>query len=87
MLHRSRYFNVTAMVWRPADTAKAHNHEAWGMIGVISDDDIHAMPNPTPRDTVEIHIYGKDLVDLERLRLEAIAQTYRTFCSSKYDNC
>ena len=45
------------------------------------------MLNPTPRDTVEIHVYGKDLVDLERLRFNPEARVYTTFCSRKYDNC
>ena len=26
MLHRAPRFNVTAVVWRPGDTAAAHNH-------------------------------------------------------------
>jgi predicted metal-dependent enzyme (double-stranded beta helix superfamily) len=128
MLHRAPHFNVTAVVWRPNDTAKAHNHETWGMIGVIGneiqetrfrrlddgtkegyadievtevlvhkpravsllvppEDDIHEMLNPTPRDTVEIHVYGKDLVALQRLRFDPATQSVRTFCSPKYDNC
>jgi hypothetical protein len=35
MLHRAPRFNVTAVVWRPGDRAAAHNHETWGVIGVI----------------------------------------------------
>jgi predicted metal-dependent enzyme (double-stranded beta helix superfamily) len=128
MLHRAPRFNVTAVVWRPGDTAKAHNHRTWGMIGVVGneiqetrfrrlddgtqegyaelettdvlvhkpravsllvppEDDIHEMLNITPRDTVEIHVYGKDLVDLERLRFDPTAKRSVTFCSPKYDNC
>ena len=128
MLHRAPRFNVTAVVWRPGDTATAHNHRTWGMIGVIAneiqesrfrrlddgtkegyaelettdvlvhkpravsvlippEDDIHEMLNRTPRHTVEIHVYGKDLVDLERLRFDPDAKSYVTFCSPKYDNC
>lgn len=128
MLHRAPRFNVTAVVWRPGDTAKAHNHRTWGMIGAIGneiqetrfrrlddgalegfaelettavlvhkpravsllvppEDDIHEMLNTTPRDTVEIHVYGKDLVDLERLRFDPTAKRYVTFRSPKYDNC
>jgi predicted metal-dependent enzyme (double-stranded beta helix superfamily) len=37
MLHRAPRFNVTAVVWRPGDRAGAHNHETWGVIGVIND--------------------------------------------------
>jgi predicted metal-dependent enzyme (double-stranded beta helix superfamily) len=38
MLHRASRFNVTAVVWRPGDTAGAHNHETWGVIGVIDNE-------------------------------------------------
>jgi 3-mercaptopropionate dioxygenase len=38
MLHRSPQFNVTAVVWRPGDRAGAHNHETWGVIGVIDNE-------------------------------------------------
>src|SRR5882762_11871438 len=94
ILHRAPQFNVTAVVWRPGDRAGAHNHETWGVIGVIDNeieetryrvtegargnatlavqsvtrhgagavsrlvpptDEVHAMHNPTTRDTVEIH--------------------------------
>ena len=105
MLHRAPAFNVTSVVWRPGDTAGCHNHETWGVIGVIDneieetryrvveqpagkvsvevtsvtrygagavscllpgEDEIHGMKNPTQRDTVEIHVYGKDLHGLPR---------------------
>jgi predicted metal-dependent enzyme (double-stranded beta helix superfamily) len=54
---------------------------------VPPEDDIHEMLNPTSRDTVEIHVYGKDLVDLRRLRFDPSRKAYATFCSPKYDNC
>jgi predicted metal-dependent enzyme (double-stranded beta helix superfamily) len=38
MLHRAPRFNVTAVVWRPGDRAAAHNHETWGVIGVIGNE-------------------------------------------------
>jgi predicted metal-dependent enzyme (double-stranded beta helix superfamily) len=38
MVHRSPRFNITAVVWRPGDTANAHNHETWGVIGVIDNE-------------------------------------------------
>jgi predicted metal-dependent enzyme (double-stranded beta helix superfamily) len=105
MLHRAARFNVTSVVWRPGDRAGAHNHETWGVIGVVDDeieetryrvspgaggrdtlevqsvtrygpgavsclvppaDEVHAMFNPTARDTLEIHVYGKDLHGLPR---------------------
>ncbi len=128
MLHRAPRFNITAIIWRPGDTAKAHNHRTWGIIGVIGneiqetrfrrlddgsklgyaeldavgvlrhkprtvsrlippEEEIHEMLNPTPRDTVEIHVYGKDLAGLERLRFDPGTRTYATFKSPKYDNC
>ena len=104
MLHRAPHFNVTSVIWGPGDTAGAHNHETWGVIGVIDNeieetryqvtetgpgraqlavtrvmrhkpgavsclipgDEVHRMHNPTDRDTVEIHVYGKDLAGLPR---------------------
>jgi predicted metal-dependent enzyme (double-stranded beta helix superfamily) len=51
------------------------------------DDDIHEMANVTVRDTVEIHVYGKDLTDMERLRFDVQAKTVKIFASPKYDNC
>ena len=125
MLHRAPHFNVTAVIWGPGDRAGAHNHETWGVIGVIDneieetrytvtdngtgkatvavkgvsrhragavsrlipgDDEIHGMHNPTPRDTVEIHVYGKDLVDLQR-RTWSSDGTEKPLVSSKYLNC
>ena len=38
MLHRAPRFNVTSVVWRPGDTAGAHNHDTWGVIGVIDNE-------------------------------------------------
>lgn len=128
MLHRAPLFNISAVVWGPGDNAKAHNHETWGMVGVIEneiqetrfrrkdsgsqegcadlevtavvhnkagmvscliapDDDIHEMNNVTRRDTVEIHVYGKDLTDMPRLRFDVANKTVKTFASPKYDNC
>jgi predicted metal-dependent enzyme (double-stranded beta helix superfamily) len=124
MLHRSPRFNVTSVVWRPGDRAGAHNHETWGVIGVIDNeieetryrvaesgagrahletlrvmrhgpgavsvlvpgDEIHAMHNPTARDTVEIHVYGRDLVGLQR-RTWAEDGTDTPLVSPKYLNC
>jgi predicted metal-dependent enzyme (double-stranded beta helix superfamily) len=124
VLHRAPKFNVTSVVWRPGDRATAHNHETWGVIGVIDNeieetryrvtdagagraklevtsvtryrpgevsclvpgDEVHAMYNPTGRDTVEIHVYGKDLVGLKRRRWDDDgAET--PLVSDKYLNC
>jgi predicted metal-dependent enzyme (double-stranded beta helix superfamily) len=124
MLHRAPRFNVTSVIWRPGDSAGAHNHETWGVIGVIDNeieetryrvsetpggkaslevssvtrhargavsrlipgDEVHRMHNPTGRDTVEIHVYGKDLVDLRR-KMWSDDGTEKPLVSSKYLNC
>jgi len=128
MLHRAPLFNISSVVWGPGDNAKAHNHDTWGMVGVVEneiqetrfrrkdkgsnseyadlevstvlknqagmvscliapDDDIHEMNNVTDRDTVEIHVYGKDLTDMPRLRFDVATKSVKTFASPKYDNC
>jgi predicted metal-dependent enzyme (double-stranded beta helix superfamily) len=128
MLHRAPLFNISSVVWGPGDNAKAHNHDTWGMVGVVEneiqetrfrrkddgaangkaeleitamlknrsgmvsclispDDDIHEMNNVSDRDTVEIHVYGKDLTDMPRLRFDIASKTAKTFASPKYDNC
>src|SRR5205823_2811495 len=38
MLHRAPRFNVTSVVWGPGEAAAAHNHETWGVIGVIDNE-------------------------------------------------
>ena len=128
MLHRAPRFNITTVVWGPGDNAKAHNHDTWGLVGVVENeiqetrfrrrddranpnyadlevtdvlkntagmvsclvppgDDIHEMNNVTQRDTVEIHVYGKDLADMPRLRFDVATKTAKPFASPKYDNC
>ena len=128
ILHRAPQFNISSVVWGPGDTAKAHNHDTWGMIGVLENeiqetrfcrkddgshngcaelevtgvlknkagmvsclvspnDDIHEMNNVSDCDTVEIHVYGKDLTDMPRLRFDLLTKTVKIFASPKYDNC
>jgi predicted metal-dependent enzyme (double-stranded beta helix superfamily) len=128
MLHRAPRFNISSVVWGPGDNAKAHNHDTWGMVGVIENeiqetrfrrrddgtkagyadlevagvlknkagmvsyliapnDDIHEMNNVTDRNTVEIHVYGKDLTDMPRLRFDTATKGVKPFASPKYDNC
>jgi predicted metal-dependent enzyme (double-stranded beta helix superfamily) len=128
MLHRAPRFNVTAVVWGPGDGAKAHNHDTWGLVGVVEneiqetrfrrlddgskaeyarleikdvlknsagmvsclvppDDDIHEMNNVSDRNTVEIHVYGKDLAEMPRLRFDIATGGVKTFASPKYQNC
>jgi len=128
MLHRAPLFNITSVVWGPGDTAKAHNHDTWGLVGVLEnelqetrfrrrddglkegyaeleitavnrntagmvstllppDDDIHEMLNVTNNSTVEVHVYGKDLANLKRLRFDPKQKAVKFFASPKYDNC
>jgi predicted metal-dependent enzyme (double-stranded beta helix superfamily) len=125
MLHRTPRFNVTSVVWGPGETAAAHNHETWGVIGVIDNeieetryrveegvgggraklevktvmrhapgavsclvpgDEVHAMQNPTERDTVEVHVYGRDLAGLKRKTWTADG-TEKPLVTPKYMNC
>ena len=128
MLHRAPLFNVTSVVWGPGDGAKAHNHDTWGLVGVLEnelqetrfkrlddgtqkdfakleitginhnkagmvstlvapEDDIHEMLNVTRKNTVEVHVYGKDLANMPRLQFEIATNSVKTFASAKYDNC
>src|ERR1700745_1175654 len=38
MLHRAPNFNITTVVWGPGDNAKAHNHDTWGLVGVVENE-------------------------------------------------
>ena len=128
MLHRARLFNVTSVVWGPGDGAKAHNHDTWGLVGVVEnelqetrfvrrddgskegyaelevkgvnrnqtgmvstllapDNDIHEMLNTTLKNTVEVHVYGKDLANMQRLQFDVANKSVKFFASAKYDNC
>ena len=128
MLHRAPLFNVTSVVWGPGDGAKAHNHDTWGLVGVVEnelqetrftrrddgsktgfaefevtgvrqnkagmvstllapDDDILEMLNVTEKNTVEVHVYGKDLADMQRLQFDVAGKSVKFFASAKYDNC
>jgi predicted metal-dependent enzyme (double-stranded beta helix superfamily) len=128
MLHRAPLFNITTVVWGPGDGAKAHNHETWGLVGVLENelqetrfrrrddgskegfadleavalnrntagmvstlvapqDDIHEMLNVTQKNTVEVHVYGKDLANMQRLQFDVAQKRVKYFASPKYDNC
>src|SRR5439155_26463354 len=50
-------------------------------------DEIHRMDNPSDRSTVEIHVYGKDLVGLPRFRYDLETCQVKPFASEKFDNC
>jgi predicted metal-dependent enzyme (double-stranded beta helix superfamily) len=128
MLHRAPLFNITSVVWGPGDAAKAHNHDTWGLVGVVENElqetrfdrrddgakegyaelevtavnrntagkvstllspgnDIHAMLNVTQTNTIEVHVYGKDLANMRRLQFDVANKTVKFFASAKYDNC
>ena len=50
-------------------------------------DEIHALDNFSDRPTVEIHVYGRDLVGLERCRYDLESGKISTYVLGKYDNC
>jgi len=50
-------------------------------------DEIHQIDNPSDRPTVEIHVYGRDLVGLERCRYDLQTGKISTYVLGKYDNC
>ena len=50
-------------------------------------DEIHAMDNMSDRATFEIHVYGQDLVGLDRCQYNLETGQVKGFKSSKFDNC
>ena len=50
-------------------------------------DDIHAMDNFSDRHTVEIHVYGTDLVGYERHAYDLDTGAIKRMVSGKFDNC
>lgn len=54
---------------------------------LLPPDDIHGVLNTTGANTVDIHVYGKDLTGLPRLKFDLEKATVATFSSPKYDNC
>lgn len=49
-------------------------------------DEIHGMNNPTTENTVEIHVYGKDMKGLQRTRFDPDTGAVRPFITDRYDN-
>lgn len=54
---------------------------------VPHEDEIHRMDNFTDRPTVEIHVYGKDLVGLPRSMYDPATNTVIPIAQEKFDNC
>jgi 3-mercaptopropionate dioxygenase len=50
-------------------------------------DEIHAMDNFSDRATFEIHVYGQDLVGLERCQFNLETGEVKSFKSGKFNNC
>jgi predicted metal-dependent enzyme (double-stranded beta helix superfamily) len=127
-LHRGDGLFVSSVVWGPGDRIGPHDHQTWGLIGVMDNaiqetryrrvddreregfavleqgrsvlvkpgevtllvpgvDEIHRMDNDSDRATVEIHVYGKDLVGLPRFRYDLATNRVMPFASEKFDNC
>jgi len=127
-LYRGEGLFVSSVVWGPGDRVGPHDHQTWGLIGVMDNaiqetryrrvddrnrdgfavleqdrtslvkpgdvsllvpdvDEIHRMDNDTDRATVEIHVYGKDLVSLPRYRFDMDTNRVIPFASEKFDNC
>jgi predicted metal-dependent enzyme (double-stranded beta helix superfamily) len=127
-LYRGPKLFVSSVVWGPGDYVGPHDHQTWGMIGVIGNaiqetryrrvddrdkpdfvklerdrttlvkpgdvsllipeiDEIHRMDNPSDRSTVEIHVYGHDLVGLPRFRYDLEHCRAIGFASDPFDNC
>lgn len=127
-LYRGPGLFISSVVWGPGDHAGPHDHQTWGMIGVMSnaitetrfrrlddrskldcarlelrekrdvkpgeisllvpdEDEIHDMLNSTDRVTVEIHVYGQDLVGLPRHTYDLATGAVKVWASGKFDNC
>jgi predicted metal-dependent enzyme (double-stranded beta helix superfamily) len=127
-LYRGPGLFVSAVVWGPGDHIGPHDHQTWGMIGVIGNaiqetrfrrvddrdragyaklekdravlvkpgdvsllipevDEIHQMDNFSDRSTVEVHVYGQDLVGLPRYRYNLETCEVIDFASGKFNNC
>jgi predicted metal-dependent enzyme (double-stranded beta helix superfamily) len=50
-------------------------------------DEIHQLDNFSDKTTVEIHVYGRDLVGLERCRFDLETGRIATYVLGTYDNC
>ena len=53
----------------------------------VGSDEIHSLENFSDRPTVEVHVYGKELVGLPRVRFDQATQSAIAFTSTHYDNC
>ncbi len=127
-LYRCQGLFISSVVWGPGDCIKPHDHQTWGLIGIMGNaiqetryrrvddrsrpgyariekdrtmllrpgeisplvpqvDEIHRLDNFSDRPTVEIHVYGKDLVGLPRYMYDPETCVVTPFKSDKFDNC
>ncbi len=127
-LYRCQGLFISSVVWGPGDLIKPHDHQTWGLIGILDNaiqetryrrlddraregyarlekdramllkpgeisplvpgvDEIHRLDNFSDRPTVEIHVYGKDLVGLPRFMYDPDTSVVTPFQSDKFDNC
>ncbi len=49
-------------------------------------DEIHQMDNHTDKPTVEVHVYGNDLVGMDRCQFDLETGKVKHYVSKKYDN-
>jgi rhodanese-related sulfurtransferase/predicted metal-dependent enzyme (double-stranded beta helix superfamily) len=68
------------------EVTRVMRHGPGAVSCLVPDDEVHRMYNPTARDTVEIHVYGRDLAGLPR-RTWAEDGTEKPLVSPKYLNC
>jgi predicted metal-dependent enzyme (double-stranded beta helix superfamily) len=54
---------------------------------IPDEDEIHQLDNFSDRTTVEIHVYGAELVGLERCRYDLETGKISSYVLGKYDNC
>jgi predicted metal-dependent enzyme (double-stranded beta helix superfamily) len=50
-------------------------------------DEIHQLDNFSDRPTIEIHVYGDELGELERCQYNAETGEIKMYKSGKFDNC
>jgi len=83
-IEERRYERVGDDMVRPLEH---HRHDTGAVSILIPDDDVHSMHNLTKDDTVEIHVYGKDLTGLPRKRWSLEGDNMQDLVSGKYYNC
>jgi predicted metal-dependent enzyme (double-stranded beta helix superfamily) len=84
VIEERRYERTDEDTVRPVDH---HRLDAGAVSLLIPDDDVHSMHNLTGTDTVEIHVYGKDLTGLPRKQWTLEGDDMRDLRSSGYYNC